>query len=404
MRSEHAKRGGGFDMSFRDWLFVVITASAAAFLGAVFATVAPVLPLIAAHYGGGRTGAFIAEWLLTMPSIGIALGGPIAGWFVERAGPRAVLLVCLTVFGASELSGLVIQDSTLLLASRLIVGVAAAGQATAATVLVGDRFAGHRRGFVIGLQVALATVAGILATLAAGALAERAGWRAPFSLFAIALVIALLAAVTVEPSAAYRRPSQSAGGTLRPLLPIFLLMTITMMVSFLSANQVPLLLSDEGISEPSTLSSVVGGTTLATMIGALLYSKLRAKLGDRRTRALGGVLQGIGVFCLAVAQGLVPVALGSMVLGLGSGVLFPGFSHSVLDRAPDAARGRAIGFLFTAQFAGPFLSTALIAPSIAAVGRRDGLMAIGAAVLIIWLATATRRSAQVIRHSVGPGE
>src|SRR5277367_320595 len=116
-------------MTIKDWLIVAVIASAGAFLGMVFTTVAPVLPLIAAHYGGGDDGAFAAEWLLTMPSIGIVVGGPISGWFVERFGARTVLLVCFGIFGLAGLSGLFIENSSLLLASRFIVGITAAGQA-----------------------------------------------------------------------------------------------------------------------------------------------------------------------------------------------------------------------------------------------------------------------------------
>jgi len=128
------------------------------------------------------------------------------------------------------------------------------------------------------------------------------------------------------------------------------------------------------------------------MIGALLYSRLRSRFGAARTSAVGGVLQGVAVLLLAVAQGLYPIALGSLILGFGGGILYPGFSHIILDRAPEAARGRAIGLLFTAQFAGPFLSTALVIPAVAAFGRYDSLLAIGFALLVGWIAYASRRT------------
>jgi MFS family permease len=107
---------------------------------------------------------------------------------------------------------------------------------------------------------------------------------------------------------------------------------------------------------------------------------------------IGGVLQGVAILLLAVTESLYPIALSLLILGLGGGILYPGFSHIILDRAPEAARGRAIGLLFTAQFAGPFLSTALIVPAIAAFGRFDCLLAIGLALLIGWIAHASRRS------------
>jgi MFS family permease len=335
----------------------------------------------------------VAEWLLTMPSIGIVLGGPATGWFVERFGARTVLLTCFGVFGLAGMSALFIEDKWVLLASRFIVGVAAVGQATAATAILGDRFVGERRGFVVGFQVALGAAVSIGTALGAGWLAERAGWRAPFSLYGLAIGIAILAAFVIDRRPVERAEIRTGTTSLRPLLPIFLVIIVTMMVSFISSNQVPLLLSELGSGNPSVLSAVLGGTTLATMFGALLYSKLRTRLGAARTGAIGGVLQGIAVLLLAVAQGVFPVALGSIMLGFGGGLLYPGFSHMILNRAPNAARGRAIGLLYTAQFAGPFLSTALVVPAIVAVGRYDSLLTIGGLLLVGWIVHAIRRGA-----------
>ena len=375
-------------MKIRDWLVVTVIGLAGAFLGVVFTTVGPILPLIATHYGGGHDGALVAEWLLTMPSIGIVVGGPTMGWFVERFGARTVLLVCFSIFGLAGMSALFIEDRWVLLASRFIVGVTAVGQATPATAVLGDRFVGARRGFIVGIQVALGAAVGIGTALAAGAMAERAGWRAPFSLYGLAIGTAILAAFVIDRRPVERAEMRTKKGSLLPLLPVFLAIVVSMMVSFISTNQVPLLLSELGSGSPSTLSAVLGGTTLATMIGALLYGKLRSKLGAASTGAVGGVLQGISMILLAVAHSMFPIALGSIILGLGGGLLYPGFSHMILDRAPDASRGRAIGFLFTAQFAGPFLSTALVVPAIVAVGRYDSLLTIGGVLLVGWIAHA----------------
>jgi MFS family permease len=94
--------------------------------------------------------------------------------------------------------------------------------------------------------------------------------------------------------------------------------------------------------------------------------------------------------CLAVAHSQAPTACGSILLGLGSGVLYPGFSHAILDRAPEWAKGRALGFYFTAQFAGPFLSTALIVPAITTFGRQLTLLAISGVLLVGWIAFLSR--------------
>jgi MFS family permease len=376
-------------MNLKDWLNILTLALAGTFLGTVFAIVSPVLPLIAQHYGGGREGAFVAEWVLTMPSIGLFVGGPVSGWLVERFGARAVLLTCFLVFGAAGLAGLMIENSNLLLAARFVAGLSAAGQVTAATAVAGDRFVGERRGFVLGFQVALAAILGILMTLVAGALAQHFGWRAPFALYGLSVLTALLAAFCVERLP--ERPSvvTLVGSTgLLPLLPLFFAAMVTMIVAFISTNEIPMLLSEQGASDPTLQSYIQAGNTLTTILGALLYSRMRPEFGSVRTSAVGGGVQAAALLVLALSPSVQMTVLSSLMLGVGNGMLYPGFSHAILDRAPGAARGRAIGLLTSTQFLGTFLSTALVIPAIDTVGRELSLLVIGGAVFIGWLTYA----------------
>jgi MFS family permease len=369
---------------------VVVVGFAGAFLGAVFTTVAPVVPAIAAYYGGGRDGAFVAQWLLTMPSIGIVVGGPATGWFVERFGARTMLLTCFVLFAIAGMSGLVIENMNLLLASRFLVGVVAAGQATAATALAGEVFIGERRGPVMGFQVALATLLGVVMTLATGALA-RSSWRLPFALYGIAFAVAMLTLFVVPKSPARRALNKDGSGSLMPLLPIFAVVTAIMMVSFINSNQIPTVLSSMGATDPSLLAGVLATSTLATTIGAVLYGRLRHVLGQARTSGLGGLLQALAVLFIAVTTTVAPTVASAVLLGFGSGILYPGFTHMILDRAPEAVRGRAIGLMFTAQFAGPFLSTALLMPAIGAYGRQDSLLVLAALAGAGWLIYLLRK-------------
>jgi len=387
-------------MTFEERLVVVVVASAAAFLGLVFATVAPVLPLIVEHFQSSDDGNLVAQWVLTMPSVGIAIGGPAAGWVVGKFGARLVLLVCLILFALIGLSGFVIESTIVLLASKLAVGIMAAGQATASSIVLGETFVGIRRGSVIGFQIALASVAGVAAFLSAGILGEWGGWRAPSALYAVALPVALLAAFVVPRSVARRSQSRSEPGAFRAIVLVLALTAVTMMISFISAGQVPLLLSEHGISRPSLVSAVLGGTTIATTVGALLYNRIRIRVGAVRTNAIGGALQALGLLFLAASTGLGSIALGAIILALGSGILTPGFSHAIMERSSEAARARAIGMLLTAQFAGPFLCTALILPVIESFGRVTTLIWLGTLLFAAWSVVSLRAQGP-LRSNIG---
>jgi MFS family permease len=388
-------------MKIKDWLTVFVLASTGTFLAMVFIVVSPMLPLIADHFGGGRDGAFVAQWILTMPSIGVIIGGPTTGWFVERVGARTVLFSCLAIFAVAGAAGLFVEEQTLLLATRLIVGLSATGLVTAAMAIIGEIFSEERRGSILGLQNAIATGLSVLVTVASGTVAERHGWRAPFALYAASLPMLLLALFVIP--AVTRRPTGAARGSLPlfvPLLPLYALVTVTMIINFLSAGQVPILLATDAFTSPATISEILGAGTVLFAIGAISYGTIRAKIGVYWTFALGLALQGIGVMALSVGHGVIGIGLGAALLNLGSGIQTPNLSHWVLDRAPLAIRGRAMGLLFSAQFLGPFLNTAIIAPGISYLGLRNILAMFAGLIAVGVVLTAVRaRSAPMVPQS-----
>jgi MFS family permease len=385
-------------MKIKDWLTVLVLASTGTYLAMVFVVVSPLLPLIADHFGGGSDGAFVAQWLLTMPSIGVIVGGPTTGWLVERIGARAVLFLCFVIFAITGAAGLVIENEPLLLGTRLLVGLSATGQVTAAMAIIGEIFSEDRRGSILGLQNAIATGLSIVVTLAAGSVAQHHGWRAPFSLYGSSLASLLLGLFVIPPIA--RRRGAFADGSLSllvPLVPLYGLVTVSMIINFLSAGEVPILLAGDGLGSPALISEILGAGTGLFAMGAILYGTIRAKLGLRWTLGLALGLQSLGVLELSIGHGAVGIGLGAALLNLGSGIQTPNLSHWVMDRAPLAIRGRAMGLLFSAQFLGPFLNSAIVAPAFAHFGLRSGLMTIAGLIALgaLLIAVKARSGAPV---------
>ncbi len=73
----------------------------------IFTVLGPVLPAVAGHFGGER---LTAQMIMTMPSLGIMVGGPIGGWLVERHGVRRVILWMLVAYALSGCAGFVLDD------------------------------------------------------------------------------------------------------------------------------------------------------------------------------------------------------------------------------------------------------------------------------------------------------
>lgn len=386
-------------MNIRDWCIVIVLASTGTFIGMAFSVVSPVLPLIIEHFGGAAQGALIGQWILTMPSIGVIVGGPTTGWVVERIGARRVLFSSFAIFAIAGAAGLVVDNPFALLGTRLIVGLAATGQVTAAMTLIGELYSDARRGSVLGLQNGIATTLVVIATLAAGALGQSQGWRAPFELYSVSLVTLLLG-IFVIPATARTRAREADGGGIsafKPLLPLYGMVIITFILSFFTAAAVPQLLAIDGIASPQIISIVIGVGTILFVVGAVFYGAIRQNVGFVWTFAMGFGLQGAGVLWIAFAHGDIGIGLGVALLNLGSGIQTPNLSHLVLDHAPVAIRGRAVGLLFSAQFLGPFLNSSILAPAMSQFGMRNTMAAVGG--LVVMAAAALALRAHLGRHS-----
>lgn len=105
-----------------------------------------------------------------------------------------------------------------------------------------------------------------------------------------------------------------------------------------------------------TLSAFAAGS----MLGSILYAWLATR--SRRWVWIGGVaLQTLGLAGLASLTGFWPVAVGSIAMGVGGGLLSPIFLVYFSERVPEAVRGRVLGLFNALALTAAPLGLALIA-------------------------------------------
>ncbi|NHT18484.1 MFS transporter, partial [Cellulomonas sp. IC4_254] len=172
------------------------------------ALIAPALPGMARYFGD----ATLVRLALTITSLTIAVGAPLAGVLSDRAGRRPVLLGGLAVSAAAGTAGLLVEGLGPLLATRALLGLGVGAVSTAVGALLTDWFAGPRRATYLGLQQAAASLGGVVLLPAAGLLAAT-GWRAPFWLYAAAVPVAVLVAVAVPRTPPAAAPVPPPGGS-----------------------------------------------------------------------------------------------------------------------------------------------------------------------------------------------
>ncbi|WP_157704811.1 MFS transporter [Sphingobium herbicidovorans] len=362
-----------------------------------FSTIAPVLPMIAAHFRGQAGGTMLAQWIMTTPAIGLMVGAPAGGWLIDRIGPRSMTIVAFTGFALGGSAGLWADDPVVLLASRFVMGFSGASIATVATWLIGARYDEAARRRLIAAQDSIAGIAAMSAVLISGIIAQPGGWRAPFAIYLVAVPL-LLAAVASVPAIRPRSPQAAVAfaeplASLTSLWPIYAIIVAMAGLMMMPATQVPFLLHANGIEDPIIRSRVIACSAFATILAAAAFPIVWGRLGKAGTfrLILTAYLLGTATLSMVSTAGL--AALGCFLMGLGTGLFSPFFASLLIARTSPGLRGRAIGFMFGAIFLSEFLSPLVVLPLRAAFGVSGGFAALSALLFVALLASLIRGSA-----------
>jgi MFS family permease len=370
------------------WLAIIVMLSGTTFVALVVTAVAPIMSHLSEHFGQGGHGKLVAYGVATVPSVGIMIGGPITGWVIERVGSRNFLLTILIVFGFSGSAGLVLNDVWLLVATRFILGVSAAGIVTGTLIMIGEYFAPQMRVRILGYQGAVGAIAALLIILSSGVMADWAGWRAPFALYLIAFLVFVAAAIAIPKRPAGPRVAKAVDETSAwvALASVWgpLAVVVGLFVgSFMPTLQVSFLLAANGVLKASNQSLVLAASALMVGLGSAVYGTLRLRFGDRWMLRLCALLIGAGIVIMGFSHEAMQVALGCAISGIGTGLLNPQVNNMLISRAGPNARGRAVGLGYTARYAGDFLNPVIVGPMALAIGLHEAFIVLGATFLAL---------------------
>jgi EmrB/QacA subfamily drug resistance transporter len=320
---------------------MLIGARAAQGVGAALLTPAA-LSIVTSYYTGGQRAAALGAWSAigsAGAAVGVVLGGVLTTWLSWEW----IFLVNVPVGATAAV-----------LALRILPASPRSGSARA-----------------LDVPGALLIVAGLVVLVYGIDGAAAHGWGSARTLVLLALGLALLATF-----------ARVESGSPRPLVPPALwrvrsltasaavLLGVTgILVGTFFLNSLYL----QGVNDATALETGLGFLPLALAIGiaAHIASRLISKTGSRVLVASGLVLTAAGGLLLAAAPDRAAYAAdilpGLVVLGFGTGLVFPGVSITAMSRVEPHQAGLAAGVLSTAHEVGAALGVAVLA-AVAAVG------------------------------------
>ena len=369
---------------------------------------APVLPKLMAEYAGVPHADYLAPIVLTMPALCVALLSPVAGALGDYFGRRRLLMFALALYGVVGLAPIFLTDLTAILVSRVGVGVAEALIITLTTTLIGDYYKGQARDRWLAAQTATASISALL-FFNLGGLLGTFGWRAPFWVYASALL--MLAAVVrftwnsdtqAEPDAHLHNLSWAAFPWSRMAGIVAVTIFASVLFYTVQIQAAPGLVA-HGLSNSAQIGFLTSVASVGVPLGTLIYSRIS------RTPVVWLLLielsiLGVGFVLMSKAPSVTLFLVGCGINQIGAGLLLPTLLIWAMGQLSFEVRGRGVGVWQAAFALGQFLSPIILTfiggrvggllPSFAWLGYA-GFAAAAAALALIALRSVRPKTALV---------
>ena len=284
---------------------------------------------------------------------------PLVGLFTDRLGRRRVLLSSLVLWSLAGGGIALAPPFWLVLALRLVQGIALAGLGITTITLISDVFEGVQRNAVFGVNTAVLSVGAAAFPVVGGALVT-VSWNAPFAMFLLGLPVALFALIVLdEPvgeresgSSTYVRRVISALSVREALVFYGSALLIDLLLFGAVFTALPFLLEANFGFSALSIGLVLTVGEAASIVAATQNGRLSQHYTDPEIIAVGFMTTALGLGGVWFATSPVLIAISTVGFGAGWGLTLPSIDAGVSDLVRTQYRAGALSLRGSASSIG----------------------------------------------------
>ena len=390
-------RGGGAAPVQITLALKIVMLSGALLAGLALVAVNAVLPAIDKALAHTPGDSLLVKQMLGAAGLAMVLGAPLGGFLADRFGLRVPLIGAALLYTAAGTAGLYLDSLPLLVASRFATGFAGGAFQVISITVINSRLAGEQRAKWMGLHISAAMLGTLAMHPIAGALGNL-GWRWPFALYGVGLLMIPVGLMQATDGPSFRtrghaaQAAQPVASLLRTFPYHYLPLALAIgTVVFVPTVYMPFILRNMGFGTPLVISLVLTVDSAAGVIMSLLYGKARTFLSIHGVFLVSFSLSALGIaVALATAQPWIFIG-GIMIYGFGVGWLVANLINALADKVAPSRQGRAAGFVKAAHFASAPIGIMIVEPIVRRHGPTIALAIAGGLSVCLLVLIALRR-------------
>jgi len=348
------------------WLMIAVITAMTAISSASNSQYLPSLPAIARDLA---TTPAMVQLTLSLFMVFYALAQLVWGPLSDRYGRRPMLILGLGLYIATSIACWMAPTIEALIAFRILQAMAASCPPVIARAVVRDLYELKDAARVMAYVTASFSLAPVLAPMVGALLEENFGWRSNFMFMVLFGTCIAFAVIAILPET--RRPSRvlinplSVIANYGTLITSRLFLGYTLCISFAFGcifvfNSVaPFWFIEVGRMTPPEFALAYATVTIGFGGSSYAASRVTPLLGIDRTILMGTVICLAGAVAMAVmvlggSGGIAEVCASMVVVGIGSGFIFPNAQAGAIAPYPEKAGSASalIGFMQMAAAAG----------------------------------------------------
>lgn len=347
-------------------LLTILMSSMVILMGA--AAVAPALSLINDAFP--EAGTQTVSLIVTLPALSVAITGFGMGYMADRFGKAKVLITSLIIFTIAGVSGFFLENLTLVLIGRFVLGVGITGISSTTTALLSEYWTGTDRAKVIGYQSAAIGV-GTLVLESLGGILSDIGWHYPFLIYLIGVPIIITGILSIkEPvsevgfkTETVNENETSNGGK---VLICYAIVFLAMFLMFSLPTNFSYYMIEIGQSL-SMCGILLGVMGICQSIFSILYSRSTRRLNEMKMYSISFIMMAIGLGLLYI-NNMAAIWISMILVGFSLGALMPTVIAQLSTLSTAKTSGRIMGGYSVALNLSTFVSGTVITMFYTVVG------------------------------------